>query len=278
MSNTPDVIADRVISEIKKHLAESRRQPVNESIKLTTQFRELDFQPDDELVVGASIAKAFDVPMPPSTSWPDTVAELIMIVERRVRRELTTVALAKSFFGEDWEFKPNNYTVSGQKFLERIKQLNPTRVLDVGCGFNDNKAKFGNCTFIGIDIANQRADIVIDFLRYQAHKPFDVIFALGSINFGSAEDILDELRHACSMLTTNGRIFMRVNPGIKWPKCPELEIYPWSPELIHAHGRTLGLELEVKSMKSPDKPESVMSSPISEALSRHRPSAAAPAA
>jgi hypothetical protein len=191
MSNAPDVIADRIISEINKYLAESRRQPVNESIKLTTQFRELDLQPDDELVVGASIAKALDIPMPSSTSWPNTVAELIMIVERRVRRELTTVALAKSFFGKDWEFKPNNYTVSGQKFLERIKQLNPTRVLDIGCGFNDYKDKFDGRTFIGIDIANRHADIVTDFLRYKACKAFDVILALGSINFGSTEDILD---------------------------------------------------------------------------------------
>jgi hypothetical protein len=235
-------IANRVIKILETHRTDAWLVTTGLSINLGTDFRELMFDHVDESLVSRQLEESFDIPLPPSLPWPKTVGNLIAVVDRRLLRE-QRLAIIRRFFTHTWQPFTNNYVLSGKALVERIKQLEPKQILDVGCGYNEYKDDLPG--LIGLDIANARADVVTDFLRYDpGDKLFDVILALGSINFGSAESILDELRHACSMLAENGRIFMRVNPGIPWVECPELEIYPWSHEAIHLHGAELGLEVD----------------------------------
>ena len=82
----------------------------------------------------------------------------------------------------------------------------------------------------------------MDFLRYErGDERFDVILALGSINFGSTEDILAELRRASGMLSEHG--YSCGSTRIRWSACPELELYAWSRDTIHTC-EAVGLEVD----------------------------------
>jgi hypothetical protein len=240
--HTTLTISDQIIAIVEQHQTAEWLAATGIRIRHETGFRELLFDPVDEYLVGRRVEALLNVPMPSSRPWPATVGELVAIVERLLQRE-DRLALVRDFFVRTWRPAPDLHALSGKPLLERLLRGRPQRILDVGCG--DNLFRPHLPDLIGIDVANPRADVVTDLLRYEpVAQRFDVILALGSINFGREADIVDELRHAASLLTDGGRMIMRVNPGIRWRECAELEMYRWSRERAHAHGRAVGLAVD----------------------------------
>jgi len=131
------------------------------------------------------------------------------------------------FFGEIWKPRTDEYQYTGWQLVEEINKHDPKNVLDVGCGYHPFKGRIPN--LVGIDPYNNCADYQVDILEY-AVKPnsHDHILALGSINFGSEQDI--ELRFAkcVELLMQGGKFYLRANPGISHKTGPYVEIYPWS--------------------------------------------------
>lgn len=147
------------------------------------------------------------------------------------------------FFGEIWKPHTEDYSYTGWKLVEEINSLKPKAVLDVGCGYNQFKDRIVN--LIGIDPYNNCADYQVDILEFAAVKEsFDVIMALGSINFNSREDIELRLANCVKLLSPKGKMFFRVNPGIQHIKGPWVDVFAWSFELVHDFAKKFNLTLE----------------------------------
>ncbi len=145
--------------------------------------------------------------------------------------------ILKEFFNGIW-----NTNAIDQQAIEEIRRLAPCRILDVGCGNNLYKQFFSD--LFGIDIVNQRADQVCDILEFEPEDKFEVILCFGSLNFGGRKDILVRLKKVREILTDQGVIFMKVNPGIRWSSQPDLIIYPWNFEDIYLLANEAGLMVQ----------------------------------
>jgi hypothetical protein len=163
----------------------------------------------------------FDVEL--ATGVFDSVYELTEEIDR--------LTLAK-YFGEVWQPETKKFKYSGLKVIEEVNALKPRAVLDIGCGYNEFKAKIPN--LVGIDPYNSCADHQVGLLEYNTDIKFDVAIALGSINFGSTDKIFAELEKAVSLCAPGAVMFFRVNPGHQHDK-PEarwITFYPWNSNFI----------------------------------------------
>jgi hypothetical protein len=72
-------------------------------------------------------------------------------------------------------------------------------------------------------------------MEYNPEEKADVVICLGSVNFGSADNVFLELNHIVeNVVSPCGLIFFRGNPGemhddvaAKW-----IEFFEWTPEFI----------------------------------------------
>jgi cyclopropane fatty-acyl-phospholipid synthase-like methyltransferase len=143
---------------------------------------------------------------------------------------------------EVWNTDLDCYPLSGLSIIPDIVKLNPNRILDVGCGYNEFKKYFENLE--GIDLTNSSADWVGDMLEYPADdNTYDVILALGSVNFIDKETVYKQMSWIADKLKAGGTIFMRVNPS----HAPSLAIadqfYLWTIEDIHKVGEENKLQI-----------------------------------
>jgi len=153
------------------------------------------------------------------------------------------IRYSNRFFGQIWKPHTEDYSYTGWNLVEEVNKLNPKKVLDVGCGYNQFKDRIKNLT--GIDPYNNCADYQVDILEFAAVKEsFDVIMALGSINFNSREDIELRLANCVKLLSPKGKMFFRVNPGIQHIKGPWVDVFAWSFELVHDFAKKFNLTLE----------------------------------
>ena len=153
------------------------------------------------------------------------------------------IKYSNRFFGEIWKPNTEKYTYTGWQLVEEITKLNPKKVLDVGCGYNQFKDRIPN--LVGIDPYNNCADYQVDILEFSAvAESFDVIIALGSINFNSKEDIEYRIANCVKLLSQNGKMFFRVNPGIQHVKGSWVDVFPWSFEIAHEFAKKFNLRLE----------------------------------
>lgn len=133
-----------------------------------------------------------------------------------------------NYFSEVWSNKPSAaYQYSGWAITTKIREHE--RVLDVGCGKNLYKGKIKN--LIGIDPAFNEADVKCTIEEYATDEKFDVALCLGSINFGTRQDIERQIAKVVSLLTPTGRIYWRCNPGRHDhgnKECEDIDFYPWS--------------------------------------------------
>ena len=146
--------------------------------------------------------------------------------------------IMENYFAKVWQPKTKAYKYSGLSIIDEVNALQPERVLDIGCGYNEFKGKINN--LIGVDPYNDKADVKSDITSFalQADTPpdelFDVVISLGSINFGSADKILLELNHVINLTAPGGLLFFRVNPGkmheAEAAKC--IHFFEWTPEFI----------------------------------------------
>jgi hypothetical protein len=146
-----------------------------------------------------------------------------------------------NYFGRVWQPKTKKYKYSGLDIIDEVNALEPTSVLDLGCGYNEFKGKMNNVT--GVDPYNSKADIVCSILDYTPDTQYDVTICMGSINFGSADKIIREVGHAVDLTAPEGLLFFRVNPG-KQHEAPEakwIDFFNWTPEFIINLARELNL-------------------------------------
>lgn len=148
-----------------------------------------------------------------------------------------------NYFGRVWQPKTKKYKYSGLDIIDEVNALEPTSVLDLGCGYNEFKGKINNVT--GVDPFNDRADHKCSILEYRPDEKYDVTIVMGSINFGSADKIIREMAHAVDLTAPEGLLFFRANPG-KQHEAPEakwIDFFNWTPEFIINLARELNLIL-----------------------------------
>jgi SAM-dependent methyltransferase len=136
------------------------------------------------------------------------------------------------YFANHWQNDIMKWKHSGLALIDQINDMKPRAVLDVGCGYNEFKGKIHN--LIGIDPYNNRADHEIDIMEYRSMEKFDVILALGSINFGGRNKIIAEVSKCVNMLEDGGMMFFRVNPGVQHnkPESKWIEFFAWNVPFI----------------------------------------------
>ena len=136
------------------------------------------------------------------------------------------------YFAHHWPTDMKKWKHSGLQLIDQVNDLSPRAVLDVGCGANEFKGKIHN--LIGLDPYNHHADFQIDLLDFRPMEKFDVILALGSINFGGQNKIIAEVSKCVNMLEEDGMIIFRVNPGIQHdkPEAKWIEFYAWNVPFI----------------------------------------------
>jgi cyclopropane fatty-acyl-phospholipid synthase-like methyltransferase len=133
---------------------------------------------------------------------------------------------------ELWNTDLNCYPLSGLAIVSDIMTLKPARILDVGCGYNEFKKYFTNLE--GIDLANSKADWLGDILDYPAaDNTYDVILALGSVNFIDKETVHKHMSWISNKLKVGGTIFMRVNPSYPPSSAISDKFYIWTIEDIY---------------------------------------------
>lgn len=151
------------------------------------------------------------------------ISELVDRIDERV---------LENYFGSVWQPQTKKFKYSGLRLIDEINNLQPSSVLDLGCGYNEFKNKINNLT--GVDPYNNNADIKSTILNYNPQNKFDVVLCLGSINFGSTEKIFAEISKAVELTTTGGLLYFRVNPGHSHEAVESewISFYNWTPSFI----------------------------------------------
>lgn len=155
------------------------------------------------------------------------------------------------FFSEIWKPRTGDYEHTGWELADEINALEPERVLDVGCGYHPFKGRIHN--LVGIDPYNNCADYEVDILEYRVKHQYDVIMALGSINFNSREDVEARFSHCVNLLRPGGRFYLRANPGITHKTGPYVEIFPWTFEVANDFAEKYNLRLETFKKDANDR-------------------------
>lgn len=149
----------------------------------------------------------------------------------------------KTYFSKDWTHD-TSYKYSWDALVDKVNALEPEAVLDVGCGYNYFKDKINNLT--GIDPFNAQADCLIHVEDYTPGEKYDVILALGSVNFGTKKDIDRQMKSIDNLLEESGDIFMRLNPGLDhhWnDKSEGIEFFKWDMHTIEEYASIYGYNI-----------------------------------
>lgn len=150
------------------------------------------------------------------------------------------------YFAQHWPHKTkHNYRYTGPTLAHQIAP--GEHVIDVGCGLNQFRSVIPN--LIGVDPAFDQADHKMTIQQFaawwQGHQ-FDVALCLGSINFGTVDDILGNIRSVRAVMRPLHRIYWRCNPGRHDHGLAEFEqvpVFPWSWEWHHKLSDQLGYRL-----------------------------------
>jgi hypothetical protein len=164
----------------------------------------------------------------------DNIATLTEIIDHEV---------LKNYFSKVWQPQTKKYKYSGLSIIDEVNDLQPKKVLDLGCGYNEFKGKIDN--LVGIDPYNHKADVQSGILDYNAQTNFDVVICLGSINFGTVDKIYSELEHTVNLTKQGGLLYFRANPGTQHeaPEAKWIEFFEWTTEFIINSAERLGCEL-----------------------------------
>jgi len=137
------------------------------------------------------------------------------------------------------------YPINGKTMIDEINNLNPTLVVDLGCGLNQYKGLINN--LVGVDVVGCREDItkdITDLKEHFADHSVDVILALGSINFGENDLIRQQLTEVKRLLKPGGIAYFRANQNDHDKDHKgDLRYYDWSKELVEYWSTQLGFEI-----------------------------------
>jgi hypothetical protein len=155
---------------------------------------------------------------------------------------MTTQTYLNNYFANHWNPRIDQYQYSGWELIKKIRL--GESVLDVGCGENPFKGHIANLT--GIDPAFEQADYRCTIEEFHSNIKFDVAFCLGSINFGSEEVVLGQIKCVVNLLKPHGRIYWRCNPGRQDhgnEHCKEIDFFPWTAELLDEYAERFRFKL-----------------------------------
>ena len=158
------------------------------------------------------------------------------------------------YFRYNWQTRPDRLKYLGPVLINKINQLKPRKVLDIGCGYHEFKGKIDN--LIGIDPYNDCADICVKLLDYHPEEKYDAIIVLGSINFGGIDKIFAELSHTVDLCNPGAVMFFRVNPGLPHDidEAYWINFYPWDSNFIINCADQLGVDLlDIKTKKTENR-------------------------
>ena len=146
--------------------------------------------------------------------------------------ELIDDACLHRYFSKHWHNDMKKWKYSGLALVDEVNNLKPRAVLDVGCGYNEFKGKIDN--LVGIDPYNDKADLQVTAMNFKTDQKFDVILCLGSVNFGSRDKIVEEVGKCVNLLSKDGTMFFRVNPGVQHdkPEAKWIEFFGWNVPFI----------------------------------------------
>jgi len=151
------------------------------------------------------------------------------------------------FWGQGiWQPRTDVYQYTGWNIVDEINKLEPRKVLDVGCGYNQFKPRIQN--LIGIDKYNNSADYMVDILDFNVEPgSFDAIIVFGSINFGDWDNVRTRFRKVFELLAPRGRVYVRANPGNSHKNGQWIDVFPWSFE--HANNIAVDNAVELVTFK-----------------------------
>ena len=138
--------------------------------------------------------------------------------------------LETDYFKHHWKPNYSKFKYSGWALLDKIKE--DDTILDIGCGYNLFKEKLGDRLW-GIDPANDKADEIVSLENYTPQRDFNVYFILGSLNFGTEENVEQQIAKLAKVTKKGDRIYWRQNPGTgdhPWKGVEKVQFYPWSFE------------------------------------------------
>jgi len=153
------------------------------------------------------------------------------------------------YFANTWHDNIEHYIYSGFSICDKI--LPNETVLDVGCGANHFKSRLPDV--IGIDPANNKADVITTIEDYVTSKRFDVALCLGSINFGDHDFVRQQIKHIVELLKQHSRIYWRCNPGEHDhpnKECNQIDFYPWSFKKHHLLATEFGFKIKNAAIDS----------------------------
>lgn len=149
--------------------------------------------------------------------------------------------LLNEYFSKHWHTKTPSFVYSGFAILDKISPND--KVIDIGCGDNLFKDKIKN--LIGIDPANDAADVITTIEDFTPQTKFDVALCLGSINFGDEYIIANQIEKINSLLEHKAKVFWRLNPGRHDhpdQMCNEIDFFPWTFEKLEQFAKQYGFK------------------------------------
>jgi SAM-dependent methyltransferase len=221
----------KIFNLITENLKGAFSLPKYQSIKIdvNTRVDQLPWTPARYRKFKDAVEKELSLPC----EYVGTLTEIVNdLSERYVHR----------FFKEIWRPNTEMYHYTGWDLTDEVNKLNPKSVLDVGCGYHPFKGRIRN--IIGIDPHNEQSDYQVDILHYKVDSAsYDVIIALGSINFNSRDEIEERFARCVELLANDGRFYLRANPGISHKAGPYVDIFPWTFEIAHELSKKYNLKL-----------------------------------
>jgi hypothetical protein len=201
----------------------------------------------DKNMLSNAIAGEFDVAL------EETSTDMLKLTQQ------VDEAVLEQYFSRVWQPETKKYKYSGLSIIDQVNAMNPTAVLDAGCGYNEFKGKIQNLT--GIDPFNDRADIKTHILDYETDIKYDVVICLGSINFGTVDKIFQEVQKVVGLTKSGGIIVFRVNPGIqhnaresKW-----IDFFEWDTAFILNTAHALNCRVQqLRTDTAQDKNQSLL--------------------
>lgn len=232
---------NKIFNLICKNLQDSFNLPkyANIQINADTVLQDLPWTPARYRKFKDSVDNELSLPCDYVGALRDIVADLS---ERYTHR----------FFAEMWKPRTGDYDYTGWTLVDEVNALNPSSVLDVGCGYHPFKGRIHN--LVGIDPYNNCADYEVDILDYKVRAgSHDVILALGSINFNSRDEIEQRFAHCVGLLKTGGKFYLRANPGITHRTGPYVDVFEWSFEVVNQFAEIYNLRLDTFKQDTNDR-------------------------
>ena len=142
----------------------------------------------------------------------------------------------------DTEMRFKGFRYSGHNLVEEVNSLNPSLVVDAGCGANYFRGKINN--LIGFDLDDYPdCDLQssISDMKIQPES-VDVVLALGTFQYSSRQRVLEDLSTTVSWVRPGGYIVMRLNKFVTESESVTSS-YRWSQEWFEKVSEDLGLKV-----------------------------------